>query len=137
MNPLHDDVFAIAIAIAKQCFNGFFSLCDDRFPASGTNFGFTTISKQLIGRFQNGCQLKKMAHHCFLGWIPRFTGTKNGRRMEDLRWTSRYSARWNALNSFQCVSMGFFILFDYVFALQQFRWNKLTSSSKAPLYTNI
>ena len=27
--------------------------------------------------------------------------------MEDLRWVSRYSAHWNTLNSFQCVSMGF------------------------------
>ncbi|XP_078239616.1 protein Churchill isoform X3 [Pogona vitticeps] len=43
-------------------------------------------------------------------WIPRFTGTENGSHMEDLHWTSRYSARWNALNGFQCISMGFFNL---------------------------
>ena len=65
------------------------------------------ISKHLIVGFQNGRQLKKMAPRCFLGQIPRFTGTENGRHMEDLRWTSRYSAHWNTLNGFQCISIGF------------------------------
>ena len=37
MNPLDDEAFAIAFAIAKQCFNGQNLLPDDRFPASGTD----------------------------------------------------------------------------------------------------
>ena len=54
--------------------------------------------------------------------------------VEDLRWTSRYSAHWNALNGFQCISNGFFISLDEFFALQQFHWNEITSSREAPLY---
>ena len=54
--------------------------------------------------------------------------------MEDLRWTSRYFTHWNALNGFQCISVGFFISLDDDFVLQRFRWSGLMLSSEAPLY---
>ena len=99
------------------CMGGNWCLLLQDLPASGTDFRFTMISKQLIIGFQNGCRLKKMAPRCFLGQIPRFTGTKNSRRMEDLGWMSTYSAHWNALNGFQCVSMGFFLFRLTMFSL--------------------
>ena len=75
MNPLDDEVFAIAIAIAKQCFNGRKSLYNDRFPALGTDFllnnGLKTADWQLSKwppAVQNGSPL-------FLGWVFRKTGT--------------------------------------------------------------
>ena len=38
-------------------------------------------------RFQNGHRVIKMAPRCVFGWIPRYTSSENGHRMEDLRWT--------------------------------------------------
>ena len=87
--------------------------------------------------FQNGHQVLKIAPRCVFGWIPRATGTEMAAPMEDLRWTVSFSAHWNTLNSFQCISMGFLISLYDVFALQRFCWNKLTSLSKAPLYTHF
>ena len=41
---------------------------------------------------------------------------------------------WNTLTGFQCISMVFLLSLDDNFALQQFCWNTLLSSSGAPLY---
>ena len=38
------------------------------------------------------------------------------------------------INHFKCILMGFLLSFDDNFALQRFRWNGLSSSSRAPLY---
>ena len=51
MKSLHYEVFAIAIAVAKRCFNGENPLHDNRFPASGTDFSLPDDQKQLIVRF--------------------------------------------------------------------------------------
>ncbi|XP_072857776.2 nucleoside diphosphate-linked moiety X motif 6 isoform X3 [Pogona vitticeps] len=47
-----------------------------------------TVFLQLIGGFENGHRVNKMAPRCFLGRIPRKTATENGRPMEDLCWTT-------------------------------------------------
>ena len=51
MKPPDDEVFVIAFAIAKRCFNGKNLLNDDRFPAFGTDFSlnnnFETADRQL------------------------------------------------------------------------------------------
>ena len=110
-NPLNVEVFAIAKAIAKWCLD-FFFFC---FTLIGSLFRelifhFTMISKQLITGFQNG-------PHCFLGWIPHYTGTENGRRMEDLRWTVSFSAHGNASNGFSMRFNGIFSLRLTMFSL--------------------
>ena len=66
--------------------NRLFLLCDDQFPASGTdslhNDNFPTADR----RFQNGRWVNKMAPRCFLGRIPRKAATENVHPMEDLCW---------------------------------------------------
>ena len=57
---LHDEAFAVA----KWCLNGFFPLCNDRFPASGTDSSHYDDQKQLIVGFQNGHRVYKMAPRC-------------------------------------------------------------------------
>ena len=76
MNPLDDEDFAIAFAIAKRCFTEKNSLNDDRFSASGTDFSLNNVFKtadQLLSKWlstvQNGSPL-------FLRWIFHFTGTR-------------------------------------------------------------
>ena len=64
-----------------------FSLCDDRFPASGTDSLQNNVFLTADWQFQNGCWVIKMAPRCVEGQIPRYTGTENGCRMEDLHWT--------------------------------------------------
>ena len=67
-----------------RCLNGVFSLSNDRFPASENDFllydDFPTADRQ-VSKWPPAF---KMAPHCFLGQIPRYTGTENGCRMEDL-----------------------------------------------------
>ena len=70
-------------------------------------FRQTTIFKQLISG-------SKMAA-CCEKWLPAvlqdgfltIQSPENGCPMEDLCFTMRYLAHWNALKGFQCVSMGF------------------------------
>ena len=64
-----------------------FSLCDDGFPASGTDSSQNDDFQTADRWFQNGCRVNKMAPRCFLGRIPHCTGSENGRAMEDLHWT--------------------------------------------------
>ena len=71
------------------------------------------------------------------GQIPRFTGSENGHTYGGSSLEGEFSAHWNALRGFQCVSMGFFIWLYDVFALQQFCWNEFMSLRKAPLYIYI
>ena len=72
---LNDEVFVIAFAIAKRCFNREKSLHSDRFPASGTDFSLKDDQNSWTLGFKNGRPLCKMAPRCVLGWIPRITGT--------------------------------------------------------------
>ena len=50
-NPLYNEVFTVAIAVAKRCSDREISLDDDQFPASGTDFSldndFKTADRQL------------------------------------------------------------------------------------------
>ena len=67
--------------------NGVFSLCDDWFPASGTDSSQNDDFPPADQWFQNGTRVNKMAPRCVFGQIPRKTATENGRPMEDLHWT--------------------------------------------------
>ena len=67
--------------------SGGISLCDDQFPASGTDSSQNNVFLTADWRFQNGHRVIKMAPHCVYGRIPRYTGSEKGHRMEDLRWT--------------------------------------------------
>ena len=100
-----------------------FSLCDDRFPALGTNSSQNDDFPPADRWFPNGCRVNKMTPLCFLGRIPLKAATKNGGSSLD----GEFPAHWNALKGFQCISMGFLFLHYDVFVLQRFRWNELTS----------
>ena len=80
----------------------------DWFPVSGTDFSLYDDQQVADLWVSKWPPAFKMAPGCFLGRIPRYTGTENGHRIEDLRWTSRYSAHWNALNRFSMHFNGFF-----------------------------
>ena len=95
-------------------------------------FSLYDDQKQLIVGFQNGRWLLKMAPRYVFGRIPRFTGSENGSPYGGSSLDGEFSAHWNALKGFQCISMGFFISL-YVFAVQRFRWNELMSLSETPL----
>ena len=84
--------------------NGVFSLCDDWFPASGTDSSQNDDFRTADLQFQNGRRVNKMAPRCFLGRIPRCTGTENGCPMEDLRWTVSFQpigTHWTGFDAFQ------------------------------------
>ena len=55
--------------------------------ASGTDSRKVMIFGQLISSFKMATGLKNMVPRCFLGQIPRCTGSENGHPMEDLHWT--------------------------------------------------
>ena len=83
--------------------NWVFSLCNDWFPASGTNSLQNDDFKAADWRFQNGHWVNKMAPRCFLSWIPRKTGSENSCPMEDLRWTVSFDPtgmHWRGFNGF-------------------------------------
>ena len=103
-NPLHNDVFAIT----NDVLMGFFR--------------FVTISSLLREPILRITMIKttdrrvfKMAAG-FSKWLPAVfrmdffaaQASENGRPMEDLRWTRRYFAHWNALNQFSMHFNGLF-----------------------------
>ena len=83
-----------------------------------------------------------MATHC-VKWLPAvfldgflaLQTPKMATPMEDLHWTASYSAHWNALSGFQCVSMGFFISLneDNPFQRNRCRAKSSLSEIKIPL----
>ena len=68
-------VFAIAFAIAKQCFNGKNSLYDDRFPALGTDSSHYDDLKTADHRVSKWPPAVQNGSPLCLGLISRFTGT--------------------------------------------------------------
>ena len=95
----------------------------------------TTIKTADSRVFKMAASCSKWLPAVFLEGFLASKAAKMAAPMEDLCWTVSYSVHWNTLNGFQCVSMGFFISLYDVFALQRFRWNKLTSLREAPLCT--
>ena len=86
-------------------------------------FHFTKILRIMMIKTADR-QVFKMATGCskwlptvFLDGFLTLQALKMAAPMEDLHRTVSYSAHWNALNGFQCISMGFFISL-YIFALQ-------------------
>ena len=110
-NPLRD-IFVIPITIAKQCFNGFFSLCDDWFPASGPILRITTIktADRWVFKMATGCS--KWLPTVFLDGFLALQAPKMSAPMEGLRWTVSYSAHWNAFNVFQLSFLFCFMTFS-------------------------
>ena len=103
MKSLHDEVFAIAIAIAKRCLNGENLFYDDQFPPSGTD----SLHYKIKNSWSSGF---KMAACCFPDlfledsdwkWLPlwRIFAGWWGISPIGMHWTC-----------FQCISMGFFCL---------------------------
>ena len=88
--PHYDDLLRSQLRLQNDGLNGVFSLCDDQFPASGTDSSQNDDFPPADWQFQNGHRVNKMAPCCFLRWIPRKTATENGCPMEDLHWTVNF-----------------------------------------------
>ena len=97
--------------------NGGISLHVDWFRVSGTDFSLYDDQQTADRWVSKWPPAFKISPRCFLGWILRYTGTENGHRMEDLRWTVSFSANWNALNELSMHFNGIFSFHLTMFSL--------------------
>ena len=115
MNLLHNDVFVIAFAIAKWWFQWGFLLCDDRFPASGTNFCFTTIRNSWSSGFKMATSWRKCPPAVLRDGFLTAQAWKMATPMEDLRWTVSFQpigTHWGVFNAFQWAFLFRFTMFS-------------------------